>query len=154
MQIRRAALTDLDAIESLWREMMDFHTVLDEYFTLAPEADANHRDYMTGLIQDEAKRIFVVENNNQLIGYLMAEINAYPPIFLHRNYGHIGAISVTKSARCEGVGRQLLESALDWFREQGVRRVECAVAVENPLSQGFWKRAGFRGLVEKHVLEL
>ena len=34
MDIRRAALADLDAIESLWREMMDFHITLDDYFHL------------------------------------------------------------------------------------------------------------------------
>ena len=61
MQIRRATLHDLDAIESLWREMMDFHATLDDYFALDPDADANHREYMAGLIQEEAKRIFVAD---------------------------------------------------------------------------------------------
>jgi len=32
--------------------------------------------------------------------------------------------------------------------------VECAVAVENPVSQGFWKDVGFRGFMEQHVLDL
>ena len=63
MKIRRATLAYLDAIESLWREMMDFHVACDDYFALAPEADRNHREYMAGLIQDDAKRIFVAEDN-------------------------------------------------------------------------------------------
>lgn len=154
MQIRRATLTDLDAIESLWREMVDFHIIIDDYFTTAPEADANHRGYMTGLIQDETKRIFVAEDGSEILGYLMAEINVYPPIYLHQTYGHIGAILVTASARRMGIGRLLLAAALDWFRQQGLQRVECAVAVENSVSQEFWKGAGFRGFMEKHVLDL
>ena len=154
MQIRMATLADLDSIESLWREMMDFHVVLDDYFTLAPEADTNHREYMAGLIQDEAKRVFIAEDDGLLLGYLMAEVCNYPPIYVHKSYGHIGAISVTESARRRGVGRQLLEIALEWFREQKLQRVECGVAVENLVSQAFWKGLGFRDFVETHVLEL
>ena len=154
MQIRRAALTDIDAIEVLWREMMNFHIECDDYFTMSTEADTNHREYMTGLIQDENKRVYVADDDSQLIGYLMAEINAYPPIYLHQRFGHIGAISVSESAQCKGVGRQLLEAALAWFRENDLQRVECSVAVENPLSQGFWKKMGFRSFVETRVLEL
>ena len=50
MNIRRASLDDLDNIESLWREMMDFHASLNDYFTLIPEAGIHHEKYMTGLI--------------------------------------------------------------------------------------------------------
>jgi ribosomal protein S18 acetylase RimI-like enzyme len=111
MQIRQAALADLDGIESLWREMMDFHIACDDYFTMGLEAASNHRQYITGLLQDQSKRIFVAAEDNQLLGYLMAEINAYPPIYLHQNYGHIGAVSVTESARRRGIGRKLLNAA-------------------------------------------
>jgi ribosomal protein S18 acetylase RimI-like enzyme len=154
MQIRRATLTDLDAIESLWMEMALFHQQVDPYFTIIPEAEDNHRNFMTGLLQDQVKRVFVADNGDQILGYLVAEINAYPPIYLHKNYGYIGAISVTTAARRQGIGHQLLAAALDWFRAEGLQRVECSVAVENPVSQGFWKRAGFRGFMEKHVLEI
>lgn len=154
MEIRCATPSDLDAIEFLWREMMEFHIAYDDYFDLALEADANHRDYMAGLFQDEKKRIFVADDGNEILGYLMAEINSYPPIYLHQNYGHIGAISVTQSARRKGVGNQLLAAALEWFRENNLQRVECAVAVENPLSQGFWKGMGFRSIMETLMLEL
>jgi phosphinothricin acetyltransferase len=154
MQIRQASLDDLDAIEFLWREMMDFHIAIDDYFTLIPEAETNHRTYMTDLLQDESKRVFVADDAGNILGYLVAEVNTYPPIFVHKNYGHIGAISVSDSARRQGLGRKLLEAALDWFREQNLRRVECGVAVNNPVSQGFWEAMGFRGIIEHRVLDL
>jgi len=154
MQIRQATLEDIDAIESLWKEMAIFHQKIDSYFTIIPEAEVNHRTYMTGLLQDNYIRIYVADDAGGLLGYLKAEVKAYPPIYVHKNYGHIGAISVTASARSKGVGRKLLSVALEWFREQGLQRVECGVAVENPLSQGFWKGMGFRGFMETHVLNI
>jgi len=154
MQIRLATMEDIDAIESLWKEMAIFHQKIDSYFTIIPEAETNHRAFMTGLLQDESKRIFVADEAGCLLGYLMADIKVYPPIYVHKNYGHIGAISVTASALRKGVGRKLLGAALEWYREQGLQRVECGVAVENPLSQGFWKGVGFRGFMEMHVLNL
>jgi len=154
MQIRQATLEDIDGIELLWKEMAVFHQKIDSYFTIIPEAEANHRTYMTGLLQDESKRIFVADDAGCLLGYLMADVKAYPPIYFHKNYGNIGGISVTASARRKGVGRKLLSVALEWFRDQGLQRVECGVAVENPLSQGFWKGVGFRGFMEMHVLNL
>ena len=154
MQIRRATLADLDAIEKLWQEMALFHQNLDSYFMLNDQADVCHRAYMGELLKDDTRRVFVANDGPNLLGYLMAEINSYPPIYEHTQYGHISALSVTASARRRGIGRQLLEAALDWFREQGLKRVECGVAVENSVSQGFWKDAGFRGFIEKHVLEL
>ena len=66
MQIRRATLADLDPIEALWREMMDFHAAFDDHFTLSSQADANHRIHMTNLLQDESKRIFVADDGDQL----------------------------------------------------------------------------------------
>ena len=117
MHIRRAALDDLDAIEPLWKEMALFHQNLDPYFTIIPEAETRHRTYMSELLQDESKRIFVADDGAKLLGYIMAEINAYPPIYECTEYGHIGAISITRAARRQGVGRKLLDVALDWFRE-------------------------------------
>jgi ribosomal protein S18 acetylase RimI-like enzyme len=134
--------------------MMEFHASLDDYFTLIPEAGVHHEEYMTRLIKDEDTRVFVAEHDGQLLGYLVAGVNEYPPIYLHKNYGHIGAISVTASARRMGIGTKLLDAALDWFLAKGLQRVECGVAIENPVSQAFWKGREFRGFMEKHVLDL
>jgi ribosomal protein S18 acetylase RimI-like enzyme len=153
MQIRLATRTDLDAIEALWREMMDFQAACDDYFIMSPQAEVRHQVYMSGLIQDDDQRVFVTDYDGQLLGFLNAEINAFPPIYPHQNYGHIDSLLVTKSDRHKGVERRLMEAALAWFHENGLHRVECAVAVENPLSQGFWKGLRLRPFIETHVLE-
>ena len=132
MQIRSATPTDLDAIESLWREMMDFHIALDDYFTMIPEADANHRTYMAGLLENHPDRILVAEDGDQLLGVLVMQICENPPIYPHQRYLEIMDISVSAKARRQGVGRKLLEAAIEYARQQSISRVECAVALNNP----------------------
>ena len=109
---------------------------------------------MIDLLQDESKRVFVAEHSVGLLGYLVADVKSYPPVYTHKYYGHIGAISVTASARRKGIGKMLLNQSLKWFREQKLQRVECEVAVLNNLSKAFWNGMGFRGFMEIKVLEL
>ena len=154
IKVRRATIADLETIESLWKEMAIFHQELDPYFTIISEAEDNHRRYMIDLLQDESKRVFVADDSVRLLGYLVADVKSYPPIYKHKYYGHIGAISVTASARRKGIGKMLLNKALAWFREQQLQRVECGVAVLNNVSQAFWDGMGFRGFMEIKVLEL
>ena len=154
MKIRQAEPDDLDAIEDIWKELMRLHGRVDEYFRISPTAEANHRDYATLLIEDKTRRVLVADYDGRLLGYVVAEIVAYPPIYRRDRYGHIGAIAVAESARRIGIGRQLLDAALDWFREQGLERAECEVAVRNEISRSFWAEAGFRSVVETMVFDL
>jgi ribosomal protein S18 acetylase RimI-like enzyme len=154
MNIRQATLKDINAIEILWKEMATLHQEIDSYFMLIPEAEESHRSYMVSLIKDGSKRVFVAEKFGSLLGYLVADVKDYPPIYRYKRYGHISGISVSTADRRKGVGRKLLGAALEWFQTMGLKRVECGVAVNNHLSQGFWKEMGFRAYMEKHVLDL
>jgi len=154
MQIRRAISTDLDPIEKLWKEMMLIHAEFDDYFITTINAEDSHRSFMSNLIGDGGKRVFVAEKDGKLLGYIVVMIEDYPPIYNHKRFAEISAISVAESERRHGIGRKLLGAALDWCRSQGINRVECAVAVQNPVSQGFWKGVGFRSYMERCVMEL
>jgi ribosomal protein S18 acetylase RimI-like enzyme len=153
MNVRKAQLADLDGIVRLWKEMMLFHATQDSYFVMSARAEASYCDYAAGNIQDEAKLVLVCCISDRIIGYVHAAVLDYPPIYPVTRYAEILEIAVTESERRMGAGRLLLQHALDWAREQGMTRVECKVAVHNPVSQGFWKKNGFRGYVEGCVLE-
>jgi len=43
MKIRRAELQDLDLIENLWRELMEFHAAIDDYYTVNQDAEDKYR---------------------------------------------------------------------------------------------------------------
>jgi ribosomal protein S18 acetylase RimI-like enzyme len=147
-------LADLDDVVRLWKEMMAFHANLDSYFVMAPGAEDSYREYASGNIQDEERLFLVCCASDQVIGYLHAEVQAYPPIYPETRYGEIMEIAVAESERRRGGGRLLLQAALAWIQEQGIKRVECRVGLHNPVSQAFWKGQGFKGYLESCVFEL
>jgi GNAT superfamily N-acetyltransferase len=154
MEVRTASLNDLNAIESLWKEMLLFHIALDDYFVMIPEAEAIHREYMKSILLEESERVLVADDGGVILGYIVMEVGKKPPIYPHEEYVEIAALSVCESARRKGVGRQLVEAVLTWGRGRNITQVECAVAVNNPVSQAFWVRMGFRRTVERCVLDL
>ena len=142
MEVRTASLNDLDAIESLWKEMMLFHIALDETFAEIPEAEAIHHEYMKGLSLDESERVLVTDDDCNILGFIVMKVCENPPIYPLKEYVEIAAISIRKSARRKGIGHQLVKGTLGWCCDQGFSRVECAVAVKNPVAQGIRRRWG------------
>lgn len=60
-----------------------------------------------------------------------------------RGRGHVITLDVREARRRQGLGSRLLETAEDWLRKQGVRRVRLETAVKNEAALAFWQRAGF-----------
>lgn len=135
--------------------MMDLHQDHDRYFILDEDAAKAYQKYAETNIGSESKYFKVCLNNeNKIIGYLFADIFEYPPIYPVRRYLEIIEMVVRKDQRRKGIGRIILQDVLYWAREKGITRVECKVATANPISQGFWKKSGFRTYMDSKVLEI
>jgi ribosomal protein S18 acetylase RimI-like enzyme len=152
MIVRKAMPTDLDAIVALWQEMMVFHQAVDAYFTPSATAGEAYRVYAASNITAEEKLVLVCVDSGDVIGFIHAEIRDYPPVYPVKNYAQISEIAITERKRRMGAGKLLLTRALEWAKQHGVTRVQCQVAVDNRVSQGFWKKNGFRGVTETCVL--
>jgi len=133
---------------------MLFHGNLDDYFSMTPEADANHRAFMTTILTNEPERVLLAEEDGQILGYIGLEICEKPPIYPITKFVEIVCISVTAAARRKGVGQQLVAAAKEWSQARGRTRLECEVAVKNPVSQKFWKGLGFWATVERCVQDI
>jgi ribosomal protein S18 acetylase RimI-like enzyme len=153
MIVRKAVPTDLHVIVALWQEMMVFHQAVDAYFTPSESAEEAYRTYAASNIAAEEKLVLVCVDNGDVIGFIQAEIRDYPPVYPVLKYAQISDIAVTERKRGMGAGKLLLTRALQWAKQRGVTRVQCQVAVNNRISQGFWKKNGFRGVTETCVLE-
>ena len=63
---------------------------------------------------------------------------------------HLEQLSVLPSAAGAGVGRLLVESALQWAREQGYRSVTLCTFADVPFNAPFYRSCGFEPVDEPH----
>lgn len=155
MKLRKATLSDVNVITELWKDMMELHSSCDKYFCLEEDAEKAYRKYAEENIQSETKLFKVCLNEiNEIVGYVLADVFEYPPIYQVKKYIEINEMVVRKDQRRKGIGEIMLKDVLNWAKEKGIIRVECKVAIKNSVSQGFWKKNGFRGYLENLVFKI
>jgi ribosomal protein S18 acetylase RimI-like enzyme len=59
------------------------------------------------------------------------------------NYGHIDRLAISQAYQGHGYGRELLEYALAWLQDRGIRRVTLTTQCANHRSQGLYQSGGF-----------
>lgn len=149
MKIRIASEDDVPAIGQMWEKLAQYHNLLDP--ALPPAARGGGRVYGRRLIarlNDSQTRIFVAEQDGELIGYALAVIvDIIPDMFIQENSGFLADIFVDDRFRRQGVGRALVDAVTAWLREHGIRSYEWHVAEQNEAAQRFWESVGGRRIM-------
>ena len=83
------------------------------------------------------KGIFVAENDGRIMGYVTTRVDAEAGV------GLIPNLAVTADARGRGLGRLLIECALDYFRSQGLALARIETLDQNPIGQHLYPACGF-----------
>jgi ribosomal protein S18 acetylase RimI-like enzyme len=143
--IRRATPADRAAIGRLWQELMAFHHQLDpEAFELREDALDIWLPWLDEWLADPDRIVLVADTGRALVGYTMGRPEEGPPVFKRHRHGAIWDTCVTQALRRRGVGRKLVAALVDWFRERGLAEAHVSAAARNPVSNAFWRAAGFR----------
>jgi len=81
--------------------------------------------------------VFVAEEEGKVLGYISTRIDG------EAGKGRIPNLAVDKIAQGRGVGRQLIEHALDYFRHEGMAFAMIETMVNNPVGQHLYPSCGF-----------
>jgi GNAT superfamily N-acetyltransferase len=98
--------------------------------------------------------IAVADGGAGLSGFVAGRIRTLPPFFGGGLAGFVSDVYVDASARGQGLARALLDAAGDWFRSQGVRRMELQVIMGNGAARDAYLRLGWKEELIQMVLEL
>ena len=147
--IRKARQSDVRRITALWIDFMDYHRAIDPHFTRCKTGHLRFADFASKQISCRKSLVLVAQTTGQIVGYLVAVITDYPPVFADRRYGAIWDLMVDRSARRKGIGKALVAEAMTWFRARRVDRIELSVAVRNRIGCRFWRSIGARPYMER-----
>ncbi len=81
--------------------------------------------------------VFVAEEEGRVIGYISTRIDP------EASKGRIPNLAVDKAAQGRGIGRKLIEHALDYFRREGMAYATIETMVNNPVGQHLYPSCGF-----------
>lgn len=151
MVIKKATIKDYDQLCKLFTEVDEIHRIaLPEIFK-KPDGSARTKEYFQDLLKDKNVLINVVEEESQLVGFIHAYIKGSPniPIMVSRKYGVIENLAVTKKFQGQGIGRKLMESAHEWFKDFEIKSIELNVWEFNQKAIGFYEKLGYQALSRK-----
>jgi ribosomal protein S18 acetylase RimI-like enzyme len=143
LHIRRYAQTDLETIKRLTVEAFDGVSIdrnIEDQFGPINNHDwrwrkARHIDID---VERDTDGVFVAEIDGQVVGYITT--------FRDREAGMglIPNLAVDAGQRGRGIGRKLIEYALQNFREQGLTHAKIETLDQNDVGQTLYPSLGFR----------
>jgi len=154
IKYREAIKQDIPKIIELWKEFIDFHKERNPFFSRSKEGPENFGRYILENLSKEDAIVYVAESNGEVVAYILAIIQNYPPAFETKQFGFVSDLAVTSGSRRSGIGMYLFKIAKDWFVKKGMNRIEIGVVVTNEISTSFWDKMGFKPYKETCYLEL
>jgi putative acetyltransferase len=136
--VRRAEPRDAEALVELGRnvgaEPEGWLITTGSWRTAGEE-----RRYLKAIRRWEHAAVFVAEVDGQIVGRLSISRDQHPA---SRHVADLG-LMVAAERRGQGIGRGLLEAAVDWARASGVTKLELHVFPWNEPAIRLYERFGF-----------
>lgn len=141
MMIRAAKAGDAAAVGRLWVQLAEYHRRLDDRMPLPAEDGAmRYASRIENTLEDTHTRVFVAEENGEIVGYVMGVIvDMLPEVFEAERSGFLADIFVSPDYRKAGTGRALVEALKAWFRGRNIHHFEWYVASSNKDGIAFWR---------------
>lgn len=125
MEIRNMQLDDYDSVYALWLSCpgMGLNNLDDS------------REGITKYLARNPDTCFVAVENGRIIGSILTGHDG--------RRGYISHTAVSPSHQRQGIGKQLVEVALDALKQQDINKVNLVVFARNEKGNAFWEKMGF-----------
>jgi ribosomal protein S18 acetylase RimI-like enzyme len=132
VKIRPAMKNDAPFAANLMAQLIEFSH---------GQLDSGVEDRFRAMLELPQYAIFVAEQEGQVIGLLTASQRW--TLWHAGPCATIEELIVDAPARRQGIGRALIQAALDWAQAQGCSEVEVSTDQDNMNAQAFYQQLGF-----------
>lgn len=154
MQIRPWSPADTEALKRITVEAfvgvaIDHH--IEQMFgLLGNDWKARKAKHIDADVTAHPDGVFVAEENGEVLGYVTTRIDH------ESRMGWIPNIAVQPELKSRGLGKQLMEYALDYFRQVGMTHVKIETLAVNNIGSRFYPQMGFKEVVRQihYVMDL
>jgi ribosomal protein S18 acetylase RimI-like enzyme len=143
--IREMRRADLDPVGTLAAELVRQHHRWDpDRFLLAEPVDEGYRWFFGTQLGAPEVVLLVAELEGRVVGYAYGAVQPRDWNLLLEVHGALHDVAVDASCRRRGIGRQLVEAALQALEARGAARVVLMSAAQNAEAQALFEALGFR----------
>jgi ribosomal protein S18 acetylase RimI-like enzyme len=146
LTVRPAKPDDASTLGRLGALLVKLHHDLDSdrFIAPGPQTERGYGRFLASQLDQEDAIVLVAEERGVIVGYVYAGLEGHDWMALRGPAGVIHDIVVDPEHRRAGVGRQLLEHALEALAARGAPRVVLSTAAQNQVAQRLFASAGFR----------
>ncbi len=153
MNIRKAKIEDLKDVVTLSYKSAIYHKNLNAYYDTSEDVEDVLTKSLKENICSSDSCILIAEENNKIIGYLLAFKIDRLEMFRVKKAGSIVDIFIDENNRRMGLGDKLVDEIFKWFKESNIHFVEITVETSNEKAINFWNRKGFKDVaIEKYLI--
>lgn len=141
--VRVGTSDDLRAVGQLWNELNKFHHTVGLNF---PINDSTVPEWISSFERTLGRYSFlwVADQEAVIDGFLLGRIKKTPAYLGGVLVGEISDLFVGEALRGQGIGKQLVDLAVDHFVEMKVHSIEVQVMAQNTAGLAFWNSMGFK----------
>ena len=146
--IRGLRLEDQAAVEAITAEAfrgVSIDEVIEQRFgPLRPRSWQTIKSTAVGAeVREQAATCFVAELDGEVIGYITTAVSQ------RTSTGRIPNIGIARGYRGLGLGTRLIEYALAYFRQQGLRLARIETLVQNSVGDYLYRKLGFQEIARQ-----
>jgi ribosomal protein S18 acetylase RimI-like enzyme len=143
--IRQGTIADYPAARAVLAETLTFHCEGAPAFFQETDAPPPPEETIARLLQDGSGTWFLALDGETVIGFVTIRMRAapYAPYHVPEPRAIVDSLGIRSAWRRRGIGRQLMDAAHAWAREQGLCRVVLSVWAFNRGAQVLYASLGY-----------
>jgi GNAT superfamily N-acetyltransferase len=152
--LRPAVPGDQEALGRYGAALMRQHHASDpERFILTASPEAGYGRFLVSQLADPESLVLVAERAGAVVGYVYASLEPVSWRDLRGPCGFVHDVYVDAAARHTGVGRGLVQAAIEWSRSHGRSQVVLWSKARNGDAQRLFTALGFRSTMNEMTLD-
>ena len=154
--IRKASIDDYEDLCIIYEELDEYHRDNHPELFVKPDGPSRAKEYLTEIIEDDSKTIFVAESESKVLGFAECYIlkSSSFPVIKKREWVQLDNIAVKRGYQNHHIGSLLLNKVFEWTKSKEINRIELKVYAFNSNAASFYASKGFKDLNKTMYLNL
>lgn len=156
VNIRNATINDYEQLCAIYTELDELHRLKHPELFVKPDDYARAKEYISELINDDSKALFVAEAELKIVGFAECYVvkSSSFPVVKKREWVQLDNIAVMEKYQNYHIGSLFLDKVIEWSKNKDINRIELKVYSFNANAIRFYERKGFRDLNKTMYLNL